>query len=82
MNFQFISPDREPVIIDLIEKYIKMAEVIRSMQIPKCQKVGIPINSNLNIVTWERYLQRCPEDKLLLYLIRVPIGTCEAGGCA
>ena len=53
----FIGPDRKPVKLDPIDKYLQVADVIRKTGCPNYKQACIPIVSGLNISVWEGHLQ-------------------------
>ena len=67
-SFSFIGPDRQPVVMDSIQEYIKAADIIKSSGVPNYQQARIHVTSNLNISAWERYLQNYPDQLLIQYL--------------
>ena len=79
-EFEFIGPDKEPVLIDSVDKLIKIANSIRSSGLPNYRGVRIPIKSGLNIEAWEKYLQDYA-DKRVLQCIKFgfPLSLCDPG---
>ena len=67
-DFEFIGPDRSPVLIDTIDKYIDIANVILDTGVPNYKQARIPIQSGLNIEAWDKYLREFPKKKLLQYI--------------
>ena len=67
-SFSFIGPDRQPVIMNSIQDYIKAADIIKSTGVPNYQQARIHVTSNLNIKAWEKYLQNYPDQLLIQYL--------------
>ena len=67
-NFTFIGPDRRPVKIDSVETLLKVAEVIRNTGQPNYKAARIPIESDLNIEAWERYLRDYSDKRVIQYI--------------
>ena len=66
--FEFIGPDREPVKLHSIDKYLQVAEIIRNTGCPNYKQARIPIISGLNIPAWEGLLQDYSDKFLIQYL--------------
>ena len=56
-TFTFNGPDRDPIRLHSIDKYLQVAEVIRGSGCPNYREACIPIVSSLNIAAWEEHLQ-------------------------
>ena len=67
-DFLFIGPDRQPVTIDLVEKCIQIANILKSTNLPNYRMARIPLVSGLKIEAWECELQNYPNDRLLQYI--------------
>ena len=67
-SFSFIGPDRQPVVMNSTQDYIKAAVIIKSTGVPNYQQTRIHVTSNLNIEAWENYLQNYPDQLLIQYL--------------
>ena len=67
-EFEFIGPDKEPVLIDSVDKLISIANSIRDSGLPNYRGVRIPIKSGLNIEAWEKYLQDYADRSVLQYI--------------
>ena len=48
-EFEFIGPDRQPVVISSIEQLTAIADIIRSTHVPNYKAARIPIQSSLNV---------------------------------
>ena len=46
-EFNFVGPDREPQVIDNIEKCLEIAKIIEATGAPNYQKARVPIKSEL-----------------------------------
>ena len=68
LNFEFIGPDREPVLIEIGELCVKVADIIRNTGLPNFRMARIPLKSGLNISAWEELLQDYPDKHLIQYL--------------
>ena len=67
-NFAFIIPDRPPIQLDTVDKYIDIANVILDTGVSNNKQARIPIQSGLKVEAWEKYLQEYPNDKLIQYI--------------
>ena len=67
-SFLFIGLDRQPVVMNSIQHYIKAADIIKSTGVPNYQQARIHVTFNLNIKAWEKYLQNYPDQLLIQYL--------------
>ena len=67
-SFLFIGLDRQPVVMNSIQHYIKAADIIKSTGVPNYQQARIHVAFNLNIKAWEKYLQNYPDQLLIQYL--------------
>ena len=67
-DFQFVSPDREPVTITSIDQCIDIANTIRQMGKPKYQQGRYTLNLCLILDKCEDYVRDYPLQKLTLYL--------------
>ena len=67
-SLSFIGPDRPPVKFHTIDQYLRIADVILSTGLPNYKAARYPIQSELNIPAWERYLQDYPDQHVLQYL--------------
>ena len=68
ITFEFIGPDRPPVLIDSIVKCIEVANIIRSTGVPNYKCARIPIVSKMNVEAWENVLSTYPDGHLLQYI--------------
>ena len=67
-DFEFIGPDRPSILIDTVDKYIEIANIILDTGLPNYKQAHIPLQSGLNIEVWEEYLRDYPNKRLLQYL--------------
>ena len=68
VTFEFIGPDRPPVLIDSIGKCIEVANIVRSTGVPNYKCARIPIVSKMNVEAWEDVLSTYPDGHLLQYI--------------
>ena len=67
-KFSFTGPDRPPVEFHSIEQYLHIADVILNTGLANYKAARYPIQSELNIPAWEKYLQNYPHERVLQYL--------------
>ena len=67
-TFCFVGPDRLPQSIDTVERFVAVAEIIQSTNLPNYKMARIPVSSSLNIPAWERYLSDYPDKRVIQYL--------------
>ena len=68
-EFEFIGPDRQPVIISSTEQRMAIADVIKSTHVPNYKSARIPIESSLNGKAWNAHLQGYSDKRDLQYIM-------------
>ena len=71
MDFNFISPDREPVELDSIDTLLNIANIantIRDTGQPNCKYARMPNKSGLKVEAWENYLRDYSDKRVLQYI--------------
>ena len=67
-DFSFIGPGRQTGDTSYVNKYLRMARIIRQSGLPKYKQIRIPLKSGLNIEVWKAHLHDYPDKMLLQYL--------------
>ena len=67
-DFSFIGPDRQAIDTSDVNKYLRMALIMKKSGLPNYRQARIPLTSGLNIGAWKRYLRDYPDQKLIQYL--------------
>ena len=67
-SFRFVSPDRDLVQIDSVQKCLEVADIILGTGLPNYRMAHIPIKSGLHLRAWEQQLIDYPDQRLLQYL--------------
>ena len=67
-KFSFIGPDRQATDTSNVNKYLRMAMIIKKSGLPNYRQAHIPLTLGLNIEAWRRYLHDYPDQKLIQYL--------------
>ena len=67
-DFTFIGPDRPSLPLNSIQDYLKVSRTIRETGLPNYNMARFPIESDLNIEAWEKYLRHYDNKRLLQYL--------------
>ena len=67
-DFEFIGPDRAPVLINSVQTCLEVANIIRDSGFPNYRVSRIPLVSDLVIKAWEYYLRDYPDKILINYL--------------
>ena len=67
-EFSFIGTDRQAIDTSDVNKYLRMAMIIKKSGLPYYRQARIPLTSGLNIGAWKRYLHDYPDQRLLQYL--------------
>ena len=70
-EFEFIGPDRQPVVISSIDQLMAIAGTIRSTRVPNYRAARIPIESGLNVKAWETHLQDYSDKRVLQYPLSI-----------
>ena len=67
-DFEFIGPDRAPVLINSVQTCLEVANIIRDTGFPNYRVARIPLVSDLVIKAWEYHLRDYPDKILINYL--------------